>query len=786
VSSEMTKKYVGASILRNEDPRLLTGQAQFFDDIELPGMLHAAFYRSDYAHARIKSIDVSEARKLPGVVAVYTAEDFGDYWHIGPLQVPPPLAIKGAIFHARPLVPIAKDKVRYSGEPLAVILAESRYIAEDAIGLIFADLEPLPAVVDMEKALEPGATLIHEDLDSNLAADVSQESGNYSEAAAKADLVIKRRFFMDRCAGGAMENRGLVINWEDKIQKMTVYTGTQAPIPLRNSIARNLNLSEDQVRVVNPFVGGGFGPKVMTSMPDDVLLPWLSLKLKRPIKWVEDRRENFLATTAERDQIHYAEIALTKEGKILGLKDVFYHNTGAYDPYGMTVPLNTQTHTTGQYLVPNFYTQTKMVFTTKMVVTPVRGAGRHYGVFVMERLLDLAAKELKIDLVEIRRRNLIQPDQLPYKTGIIGQDFVENVLDSGNYPAAIQKAAEMIGYETFIKEEQPKLRAQGKKVGIGIVNFVEGTGVGPYEGCRITVGNNGKVIVLTGNATQGQAHFTTFAQIVADQIGVKVTDIHVNTADTDLFHWGAGTFASRGATVAGSAVHAAAVKVRAKALQLASKYFETPESELELVDGLVRVADIPGKSISLGDLAAKANPSRGVMEAGVEPGLEATAYYGPPHGATGYGSNAMIIEIDPNTYKVNILKFVFVHDCGTVINPMVAEGQIHGGIQMGIGNSFFEQLIYDENGQLLNASFMDYLMPRSTDMPMRMELGHICTPSPLNPLGIKGLGEAGAIPVPPAFIQAVENALADENLEILEAPLSPSMIFEYVRAKHAR
>jgi CO/xanthine dehydrogenase Mo-binding subunit len=389
----------------------------FLDDIHLPGMLHAAFLRSDYAHARIKSIDTSAAKQRPGVVAVYTAEDFGDYWHVGPLQVPPPLAIAGAKFNARPLPPIAKDKVRFSGEPLAVVIAESRYIAEDALADIIVDLEPFPAVTDLEKALEPNSPLVHDDLGTNLAADVQQEHGNYAEAAAKADVVIKRRFYIDRGASGAMENRGFIVDWDEKTQTMTCWSNCQAPIPLRNTIAANLGLAASQVRLITPFVGGGFGPKIMTSQADDVLLPWISMKLKRPIKWVEDRRENFLATTSERDQIHDVEIALTKDGRILGLKDVFYHNTGAYDPYGMTVPLNTQTHTTGSYDIPNFYTRVIMVFTNKMVVTPVRGAGRMYGVYVMERMIDIAARELNIDPVELRLKNMIQPNQFPYKTG---------------------------------------------------------------------------------------------------------------------------------------------------------------------------------------------------------------------------------------------------------------------------------------------------------------------------------------------------------------------------------
>jgi len=770
-------KYIGKPIKRLEDPRLLTGQALFTDDVHLDGLLHAAFLRSDYAHARIKSIDVSEALKRPGVVAVYTTEDFGDYWHVGPLQVPPPIAIPNSKFHAKGLPPIAKDKVRFSGEPLAVVVAETRYIAEDAAGDIVVDLEPLDAVVDLEKAWEDTSVLVHEDIGTNMAALVKQEKGSYAEAAAKADLVIKRKFHIDRGGAGAMENRGLVASWDNRTQSMTIWTNNQAPIPLRNTVASNLGLSDSQVHVITAFTGGGFGPKIMTSQADDVLLPWISKKLNRPIKWIEDRRENFLATTSERDQVHFCELALTKEGKILGFSDVFYHNTGAYCPYGMTVPLNTMTHTMGSYIVPNFYTEVRMVFTNKMVVSPVRGAGRMYGNYVMERMLDAAARELKMSVVDIRRINLIQPDMFPYRTGITGQDFVENVVDSGNYPETMRKALEMIGYDKFLKEDQPRLRAQGKHVGIGVVTFVEGTGVGPYEGAKVTIEGSGKINVATGISSQGQGHITSFAQIVAEQLGVEPKDVRVTTGDTDQFDWGAGTFASRGMTVAGTAIHLASVNVRKKILKLASKILEAPEEELEITGGEVRVADIPSKSITLGNLANRANPTRGVIEPGVEPGLEATAYFGPPYGATGQGTVSMVVEVDPETYEVKMQRFVLVHDCGTVINPMIVEGQVMGGVQMGIGNAFYEEMAYDEYGQLQNASLMDYLIPSATEMPPKMELGHVASPSPLNPLGLKGVGEAGAIPAPACFHQAVENAL-ENRIEITQSPMSPSRLFE--------
>lgn len=781
----MTGKYFGQPVLRLEDKFLLTGNAKFIDDIEIPGMLHAAFLRSDFAHARINSIDVSAAREHPGVVAVYTAEDFGDYWKVGPLQVPPPFAIKDAKFNARPLPPIAKGKVRFSGEPLAVVIAESRYIAEDALEDIVVDLEMLPAVCDLEKAWEDTSVLVHEDLPSNMAALVKQEAGNYEEAKQKADLVISKRMNIQHVAAAAMENRGFVVNWDERNQELTVWASTQSPLTIRGSMARGLGLAESQVHVITPFIGGGFGPKVMSSQADDVLLPWISRQLKRPIKWMEDRRENFLATTSERDQVHHCEIAVKKDGTLLGFKDIFYHNTGAYDPYGMTVPLNTQTHTVSNYRIPNYYTEIRMVFTNQMVVTPVRGAGRSEGVHAMERMLDFAARKLGMDPAEIRRKNLLKPGEFPLKTGILGQDFVEGVLDSGDYLDNFEKCLKMVDYEKFRKEIQPKARKEGKRLGIGVVAFTEGTAVGPYEGCRITVSTNGKVSMATGYSSQGQGHFTVFAQIIADALNVNVEDVKVITGDTGHFAWGAGTFASRGATLVGTATYLAAQKVRAKIFATASKVLGVPEDQVELCTGSVCVKGQPEKSISLGELAGRANPMRGVVEPGVEPGLEATAYYGPPHGATGSGACAVILSVDPETYKPKIERFVIVHDCGEVINPLLLEGQIQGGVSMGIGNAFYERLAYDENGQLMTASFMDYLMPQATDMPAKIEMGHNHSKSPLNPLGIKGVGEAGALPPPPAFAQALEDAFSEYPVEFLESNLNPSLVYEAVKKAKA-
>jgi CO/xanthine dehydrogenase Mo-binding subunit len=685
--------------------------------------------------------------------------------------------MEGVTFYSRTPVPLVKDKVRHVGEALAMVIAESRYIAEDAVEDIWAELEPLEAVVDLEKALEPDAPLVHDGLDSNLAAHLAQGKGDYAAAREQADHVVKRRIVIDRCAAGAMENRGIVAHWEPRSQHLTVWDTTQAPIPIRNGLAALFGLSAHQVRVIAPFVGGGFGPKIMLYYPEEVSLTWATLKLGRPIKWIEDRRENFFATTQERGQIHYAEMALRKDGRILGISHEFLHDTGAYDPYGLTIPLNTQSHSMGAYDVANYHSDLKVVFTNKTIVTPVRGAGRPQGIFVVERLLDQAAKELGIDRVEIRKRNLIPPDAFPYEHKIIDQAFSPLVLDSGNYIATLEKAAAMIGYEKFVKEEQPRLREEGKHVGLGIVPFIETTGVGPYEGARITVETDGKISVATGVGTQGQGHFTSFAQIVADQLGVSPRDVRMVTGDTAEFHWGTGTFASRGAVVAANAIRAAAVSVRKKILKQASKVLDTPEEELELAEGQVRVADIPEQSIGLGELAVLANPLRGAVEPGTEPGLESTDYFGPQYGATANGTHAIILEVDPETMMIDIKRYVTVEDCGTVLNPLILEGQIHGGVALGIANSYYEQLIYDENGQLLNASLADYLIPSSTEIP-RIEVGHEETLAPQNPIGSKGAGEAGTIPVPAVFAQALEDALSDYELEIFEMPLSPNRLFE--------
>ena len=687
--------YLKARVPRNEDARLLTGRALFVDDVQLPGMLHVAFVRSEHAHGRITSVDTSAARLRPGVHGVYTATDLGDYLKPGPILVSPP-PIPNLVFHGCTQLPLAKDKVRHVGEPIAMIVADSRYVAEDAIRDVVVEIDPIDAVVDLEKGLAADAPLIHEHLTSNLAAHVIQRKGNYASAKAKADIIVKRRFHYDRGVSAAIENRAVVVDWNPKSEEMTIWDTTQAPIPIRNGLAAMLGLLESQVNVIAPFVGGGFGPKIMMFYPEELLLPWAAMRLNRPLKWTEDRQENFYATTQERGQVHDAEMALTKDGRILGVHDVFLFDTGAYDPYGLTIPINSQCTLIGPYDIPDYESEFTAVFTNKTIVTPVRGAGRQHGVFVSERLLDLAARELGIDRVEIRKRNLIGPDKFPVNHEIMFQDSAPLIYDSGDYLPTLEQAAEIIGYEQFIREEQPKLRAEGRHVGVGIACYVEGTGIGPYEGARVTIEPSGKVRCATGVGTQGQGHFTVFAQLVADVLGVDVVDVKVVTGDTREFHWGTGTFASRGAVVAGSACHAAASNVREKVLNLASVLLNVPSDRLELSGGRVYDTDDPQRGMSLGELSRKANPLRGAVRPGTEPGLESTAYFGPDRGSTASGVHAIIVEVDPETATVAIKRYLVVHDCGTIINPMLVEGQIHGGVAHGIGNAFYEKLIYDE------------------------------------------------------------------------------------------
>ncbi len=793
----MATRWFGAPVQRLEDPRLLRGKGVYVDDIELPDTLHAAILRSPHAHARIRAVDTGAALALPGVHLVLTASDLGEVLEPSPLLVPHP-----ALTQPRTQLPLALDIVRYVGEAVAMVVAESRYIAEDALDLIEVDYEPLPVVHSLKVAEAEHGRLVHEDVAGNLAAHLAQSVGDPDGVFADAPHVMREKIVMDRGAAMPMECRGVLARWDEYEGMLTCWISTQAPIPIRNGLAAIFHLSEHKVRVIAPDVGGGFGTKIMMFYPEEVLVPFAAIQLRRPVKWIEDRREHFISANQERSQEHEIEYAFDDNGILLAVRDSFTHDTGAYTPYGIIVPIITACTLPGPYRLRHYASEFRVLYTNKVPVSPYRGAGRPQAVLVMERIMDRIALELHLDRLEVRSRNFIRPDEFPWDVGLTYQDGGPTKYDSGDYQAGLDKLRALIDYDNF-PAMQAGARRQGRYLGIGVGCYVEGTAIGPYEGAMVRVESDGRVYASTGVTTQGQAHHTTFAQIIADQLGVDPGDVLITTGDTQAFNWGVGTYASRAATVAGSAMHIAAVKVREKAKQVAADLFEASPDDIELAEGKVFVRDAPHRALTLGQLAISANPLRyaygenarklmSMKLAGARPGpalpeerggpgLEASGFYSPPHSSFASGVHGAIVEVDARTGDVRILKYVAVHDCGRVINPLVVEGQVHGGVAQGIGGAFFERLVYDEEGQLLNASLMDYLIPTASEVPP-LVVDHVETPSPLNPLGVKGAGEAGVIPVPALFASAIDDALSPLGVRIREMPLHPCRLFELIQA----
>jgi aerobic carbon-monoxide dehydrogenase large subunit len=778
----------------------LRGLGSYVDDIDPPGVLHVAILRSPYGHARIGRIDVSAAQAYPGVHAVYTAADLGDFNQPAPLVVPHP-----SLTHGRTQRPLAADKVCYIGEAVAMVVADDRYIAEDAVGLIDVEWEPLPAVVDFRGADRPDQPLVHDDVPRNVAARLIQDVGDPDGAFRTAAHIFEEELFVERSCGSPIEARGVVAVYDPLAESLKVWDATQAPLTIKNGLANMLGMPEFKVDVIAPDVGGGFGTKIMLFFAEEVLVPWAAVQLRQPVKWTEDRREHFISANQERGQLHTARVAVDERGRILGIEDVFVHDTGAYTPYGMVVPIITVTQLPGPYRVPNYHSEFTVVYTNTPCVSPYRGAGRPQACFVMERLIDRIARELGIEPNEIRRRNFVQPDEFPWDVGLTFQDGAPTTYDSGNYPAGLALAEEMIDIAAF-RQEQSAARSEGRYLGLGFAAYVEGTGIGPYEGAHVRIEPSGKVLAVTGVTTQGQGHYTSFAQIVAKELGCEVSDVTVITGDTSRFNWGAGTYASRALVTAGNAVGLAARAVREKVLTLGAELLEVSRDDLELRDGTVRVRGAPGQELTLGALATAANPIRyaygkvanqaalrlvkpregAVLRDGDEPGLEARGFFAPERATWASGQHAAIVEVDVATGDLHFLRYVVVHDCGVIINPTIVEGQIHGGVAQGIGGAFYERLFFDDSGQLINASFMDFLMPTAVEVP-DIEIAHIETPSPLNPLGVKGVGEAGTIPVAALVAEAIEDALSPFGVRIREMPLSPPRIRELIdeAASHA-
>ena len=790
----MTTRQFGNPVQRREDPRLLTGNGRYLDDLGA-GALAAAFVRSPHAHARITDIDITDAWEVEGVEAIYTFEDLEDAMALPlPVLIPHP-----ALTHARTGHALAKDVVNHVGEPVVMVVARDRYLAEDAVGRITVSYDPLPVVVGVEAA-RSAEVLVHDDAPGNIAAHLVQEVGDVDAAMAAAPHRLTLPLAIERSACMPMEGKGVLASWDADDQSMRMWSSTQTSTGVRAAVAARMGLPLAKIHCIAPDVGGGFGVKIVHPWAEELLVPWASRNLGRDVKWTEDRREHFISSAHERGQLQEVEVGFDDEGHLLALDVKVWHDNGAYTPYGIIVPIITATQLLGPYKPGTYRCEFWSLYTNTVIVTPYRGAGRPQGVFAMERTMDAIAAQLGLDRAEVRSRNFILPEEMPYDHGLMFQDGRPLKYDSGDFPASLAKLKALVGWDDFTAYRKDA-EAAGRRVGLGIGCYVEGTGVGPYEAGHVQVETSGRVNVATGLTTQGQGHQTAFAQIVADELGVRIEDVHVTTGDTRRMAYAVGTFASRAAVMSGNAIANAAREVREKAIRIAADVLEANPDDLQIEDGVISVKGAPSTQIALSTVAVLSNPLRYAFDEaakaatqfagtfdpdkppvaeGDEPGLEGKGVYSPTQATFANGMHAAIVETDPVTAEITILRYCVVHDCGIMINPMIVEGQVHGGVAQGVGGALYERMVYDESGQLLNASFMDFLMPYASEVP-HIETDHLETPSPLNPLGIKGAGEAGTIPVSAVLASAIEDA---EGFPIRSMPISPSELWE-LRRQHA-
>jgi aerobic carbon-monoxide dehydrogenase large subunit len=775
--------FVGRSLPRREDRRLLTGRGQFVADLDLPHMLHAAFVRSPLAHARIRSVDVSRAAAAPGVALVMSGADLARLLPPVPdTQVSLPRKWMNQIHHnfINPQQPLlAHDKVRHVGEAVAVVLAESRHDAEDAALLVTLDLEPLPVVVDPEAALAEGAAVIHDRFASNLIGAFTIGKGNADTALASAPHRLKRRFHHHRYGALPMECRGVVAEHDRRTDSMTIWSSTQVVHWVRREAASVLRLPEARVRCVALDVGGGFGVKGHV-YPEDLLIPFLARRCLRPVQWIEDRREHLICSCHSRDQTHDVEIGFDNDGRILALRDDFIVDCGAWNPIGVGVVYNTAVHLTGPYKIDNLAISARVAATNKVPNAPYRGAGRPEAALAMERAVDLVAGALGLEPAEVRLRNMIGPEEMPYHMGIPYRDGEPIVYDSGDYKAALRDALDGIGGIAAFRERQRAARDAGRYIGLGIGCYVEGTGVGPFESATVRIDPSGKVYVSSGACPQGQGMETIFAQVVADVWSVDPADVVTTFADTSAIAIGFGTIASRSTVTLSAAIAGASERLRTKVFAIGANLLECAASDLELRQGGVGILGVPGSEVSLAAVAQAARPGwDNGRPPGIEAGLEETYYYEPPTVTWTHAVHVALVEVDIELGRMSLDKYVIAHDCGVVVNPMLVEGQIVGGAAQGIGGGMLEEFRYDVDGQLLAGSLADYIMPTACEIPS-MALIHRHSPSPLNPLGVKGVGEGGAIAPPVAIANAVADALAPFKAEFNRLPLKPERIREAI------
>jgi len=777
--------FIGRSITRREDRRLLTGRGQFIADLELPHMLHAVFVRSPVAHARIKSIDVSRAATAPGVVYALTGPELAQLLPpVSDTQLALPSKWTTQVQHKfiNPQQPLlAHDKVRHVGEAVAVIVAENRYAAEDAAELVDLDFDPLPAVLDPELALAAGTTVVHDKFGTNLIGAFAIAKGDADGALRRAPHRLQRRFYHHRYAAMPMECRGVVGLHDARTNAVTIWSSTQVVHWLRREAATVLKLPEARIRCVALDVGGGFGVKGHV-YPEDLLIPFLARKLARPVQWIEDRREHLLCSCHSRDQIHDVEVGFDGDGRILALRDRFVVDCGAWNPIGAGIAYNTAAHLAGPYKIGAMKISGSIAATNKVPNAPYRGAGRPEAAFAMERIMDLVAGELGLEPAEVRLRNMVRPDEMPYAAGLPYRDGQPIVYDGGDYPAALQKALAAIGGVEAFRARQRVARQAGRYLGLGIGCYVEGTGVGPFESALVRIEPSGKIFVTSGACPQGQGMETIFAQVVADVWCVNPDDVVFSLADTAAIAIGFGTIASRTTVTLSAAIHGASEKLRTKVFVIAANMLECAASDLELRNGAVGIVGVPGAELSLAKVAQAARPGwDNGRPPGVDAGLEETYYFEPPTVTWSYAAHAAVVEVDTELGRVRIDDYAIAHDCGVVVNPMLVEGQIVGGAVQGIGGALFEAITYDTAGQPLTTTLMDYLLPCAADIP-RFTLIHQHSPSPLNPFGVKGVGEGGPIAPPAAIANAVADALRAAKVEFNRTPIAPQHIVAALRS----
>ena len=771
----MGAKFFGAAVKRREDPRFLRGEGRFIDDVTLPGLLQAAFLRSPHAHARIVRIDAAAAAASPGVVRVLTFKDLERWMKPLPLfgAVPPGLAavVKFEIRQA-PQWALCRDRVRYVGEIVAMVVADSAERAEDAVDLIEVEWDLLPPVVDMTRAAEPGATLIHPEWGSNVGIGFTHSIGDADRAFAQADATVAETFNIQRYVGMPLEGRGVVAAWDRRDGTMTTWNSTQVSHFVQQGLIGALGLPPHKIRVIAPDLGGGFGTKA-SGYAEDALVPIAARILGRPVKWIESRREHMSGAAHARHQVHAISLAARRDGTILAVRDRIWLDLGAYNVWGVVLPYNTVAHLIGPHRIKNMRVDVEAVVTNKTPNAPYRGAGRPETVFAMDRIVDCLARELRMDPAEIRRRNYIRPDELPYDFGMPYRDGNPLVYDTGDFPDALETALEAAGYEQF-RTEQALLRARGVHRGIGISGYVEGTAIGPYEGATVKLDLTGRVLVATGAINSGQGHETSFAQIAADALGVPLDWVTVIGGDTAAVPFGVGTFASRSAVTAGNSIADACREVRTKLARAAAALLEAGPDDIEIEDGRVFVKGAPSSAVDIARVVQASIPT--FAKPGVaSPDFEASAYHHVPTVTYASAVHVAQVEVDTATGRVTLLRYVVAHDCGRVINPIIVEGQVHGGVAQGVGGALFEEMVYDDTGQLLTGSLMDYAVPKADDLPL-IETVHLEFPSPRNPLGVKGLGEGGAISPPAAIANAIEDALAPFGVRITETPVTAARI----------